>query len=289
MTEELQHYESQQSLPVATRPDRLSIRDLQEQVALIGEMMKSVLKDDVHYGVIPGVKKKFLLKAGAEKLSTVFRLSPSYVVTRNDLEGGHREYEVRCAMTHIPTDVVWGEGVGNCSTMEKKYRYRSDWVQGVKVTEENKDLADSYNTVLKMAKKRAHVDATLSATACSDFFTQDEDYVVSQSKTPAPRPTITPPQRKEAIIDIPLGEMPSGAVIEHDEEVFDGKEVPAVPAYAKDKQRKLFYAICKGKGMSDDDIKAYLGGWDVASSWKIPADKINEIINDLKSLNSEST
>ena len=42
---------------------------------------------------------------------------------------------------------------------------------------ENEDIADVYNTVLKMAKKRALVDATLTATAASDIFTQDvEDF-----------------------------------------------------------------------------------------------------------------
>jgi hypothetical protein len=42
---------------------------------------------------------------------------------------------------------------------------------------ESEDPADQYNTVLKMAKKRAHVDATLTATAASDIFTQDvEDF-----------------------------------------------------------------------------------------------------------------
>jgi len=42
---------------------------------------------------------------------------------------------------------------------------------------ENPDIADQYNTVLKMACKRAKVDGCLSATACSDIFTQDiEDF-----------------------------------------------------------------------------------------------------------------
>lgn len=43
---------------------------------------------------------------------------------------------------------------------------------------ENPDIADVYNTVLKIAKKRAHVDATITAFAASDIFTQDvEDFV----------------------------------------------------------------------------------------------------------------
>ena len=43
--------------------------------------------------------------------------------------------------------------------------------QGEKV--DNPDIADTYNTVLKMACKRALVHATINATAASDIFTQD--------------------------------------------------------------------------------------------------------------------
>jgi len=38
---------------------------------------------------------------------------------------------------------------------------------------ENPDIADCYNTVLKISKKRSYVDATITATAASDIFTQD--------------------------------------------------------------------------------------------------------------------
>lgn len=40
---------------------------------------------------------------------------------------------------------------------------------------ENPDIADCYNTVLKMAKKRADVCAVISATGCSDIYNQDLD------------------------------------------------------------------------------------------------------------------
>lgn len=39
----------------------------------------------------------------------------------------------------------------------------------------NPDLPDQWNTVRKMAQKRAHIAATLAATAASDVFTQDLD------------------------------------------------------------------------------------------------------------------
>lgn len=38
---------------------------------------------------------------------------------------------------------------------------------------ENSNPVDTFNTVLKMTKKRAFVDAVITATACNDLFTQD--------------------------------------------------------------------------------------------------------------------
>jgi hypothetical protein len=47
----------------------------------------------------------------------------------------------------------------------------------------NEDLADQYNTVLKMANKRSLIAAVLNATAASDIFTQDiEDMVEAPSQ-----------------------------------------------------------------------------------------------------------
>lgn len=196
----------------------MSVGALTAQVIKIQEVMATVMKEGMHYGVIPGTDKPTLLKAGAEKLAFVFRLAPSFDIKREDLPGGHREYTIVCTLTHIPTGHVMGQGVGSCSSMEKKYRYRlgaaektdrpvpqpywdlrkkdparaqemlggkgfvtlkvdGQWFIAKKSEdrEENPDLADCYNTVLKMGKKRSQVDATLTATACSDLFNQDLD------------------------------------------------------------------------------------------------------------------
>lgn len=167
--------------------DALTLNDVRQQVQLIQQVMHSVMQENEHYGVIPGTKgKPTLLKAGAEKLSHTFRLVPEYRIQTVDHEGGHREYIVTCRLIHATSGTFQGEGVGSCSTMEKKYRYRSEWKNNVKTTVENPDLADTYNTVLKMAKKRAHVDAILTATAASDIFTQDlED--MPREEAPAPK------------------------------------------------------------------------------------------------------
>lgn len=190
----------------------LSVTEVSAQVAKIQDLMRTVMHDGEHFGSLPGVKKdrKSLFKSGAEKLCFVFRLSPEFTVERDNLPNGHREYQVTCKLRSMASGVIVGEGLGSCSTMEKKYRYReaSDYeildepipedskerkaeyrkqgfgmknVDGVwcwvkyTATErvENPDIADVYNTVLKMAKKRAHIDATITACAASDIFTQD--------------------------------------------------------------------------------------------------------------------
>lgn len=62
---------------------------------------------------------------------------------------------------------------------------------------ENPDVADQVNTVLKMAKKRAHVDAAISLARCSDMFTQDaEDFVdINHAPQQANKPAVETPQK----------------------------------------------------------------------------------------------
>jgi hypothetical protein len=202
----------------------LTAIDVRNQVNLIQEVMKDVMQEGQHYGKVPGCgDKPTLLKPGAEKLSMTFRLRP--IMNNNgdiiieNLANGHREVTVYCHILNMSGQEL-STGIGSCSTMESKYRYRGGekigtgqplpkeyWnlkkenkrdeaqaliggpgygpgkIDGVwQVCEigekmENPDIADTFNTVLKMAKKRAYVDGILSATAASDIFTQDiEDF-----------------------------------------------------------------------------------------------------------------
>ena len=47
------------------------------------------------------------------------------------------------------------------------------------------EFADSLNTVLKLAQKRAYVGATLNANALSQFYTQDLEDTVEEMKDSA--------------------------------------------------------------------------------------------------------
>jgi hypothetical protein len=144
----------------------MSLKQIADRVNLVHQVLEKVLKNGTHYGTVPGCgNKKVLLKPGADVLAMTFRLVPQFKIERNELENGHREFDITCSMFSADGTLI-GQGVGSASTMEKKYRYRNGG-------QENADIADVYNTVLKIAKKRAHIDATLTCTGAADLFTQD--------------------------------------------------------------------------------------------------------------------
>jgi len=173
----------------------MSLRQVTERVNTVHQILKTIMKENTHYGTVPGCGSKMvLLKPAADVLAMTFRLVPRFEVTRHDLFDGHREYEILCSM-HGPDGSLLGQGVGSASTMEKKYRYRGG--------EENPDIADVYNTVLKMGKKRAHIDATLTVTGAADLFTQDlidEDSTGDTGREPVsmPKATSKPAQARTA-------------------------------------------------------------------------------------------
>jgi hypothetical protein len=148
----------------------MSLKQVADRVNIVHQILEKVMLKGTHFGTVPGCGNRMvLLKPGADVLAMTFRLVPQFQVTKTELENGHREFDVTCSMCAADGSLL-GQGVGSCSTMEKKYRYRKD-EDGKKT--ENEDIADVYNTVLKVAKKRAHIDATLTVTGAGDLFTQD--------------------------------------------------------------------------------------------------------------------
>jgi len=117
------------TLPAVLEPQALDVMrpdDLLRRMRLIQEVASRAMVEKVDYGTIPGCgDKPTLFKAGAEKLCVVFRLVPRIETTTTELGGGHREVSSVCYMHYSSHDgPVVGQGVGTCSTMETKYRYR---------------------------------------------------------------------------------------------------------------------------------------------------------------------
>lgn len=146
----------------------VSLDVIRQRIGQLQEFVKGYMVQGEDYGVIPGTPKPTLLKPGAEKLCDVYALSPQYDVTHRVEEWDKPlfSYEVRCTLVSRQSGIVIAQGVGSCNSYEKKYRYRRDG-------SENPDPFTLVNTLLKMAKKRALVDAVLSATRSSGIFTQD--------------------------------------------------------------------------------------------------------------------
>lgn len=203
--------------------------EVRAHVQRVQQVMKAVMKEGTHFGSIPGTgERKSLFKPGAEVLGMTFHIAPSYRV--EDLSDHDSvRYRITCVGTHQASGVVLGEGMGEASSNEEKYRWRKgsrkEWEAAAvdrrrvkygydRQTREEYEIpqvrtepADIANTVLKMACKRAQVAMIINATACSDIFTQDledipaeivEGMVGAQSEAPPPRgkPATTAPQSR---------------------------------------------------------------------------------------------
>ena len=173
---------------------RMAVADIISHVATVQEVMRAVMKPDVHYGKIPGTDKPTLYKAGAEVLCMVFRIAASYVV--EDLSTADTvRYRVTCTGTHQITGAVLGAGMGEASSGEEKYKWRKAASpqeydetpanmrrtkhikprngNGFAIQQVRTEPADLANTILKMANKRANMAMVLNVTAASDCFAQD--------------------------------------------------------------------------------------------------------------------
>jgi len=190
-----------------------SITEIQTRMKALSDLLEKVLVEGMNadYGKIPGTQKPTLLKAGSEKILTMFQIAVDPIV--EDLSGEDCfRYRVTCRLTHAPTGEVLGSGVGECSTDETKYAWKRTYskkefnadpeksriryysFKGDHGWEEGEEMqirqhpADMANTVLKMAKKRAQIDATLTVTGASSMFEQDLDEMDEETRQQTKEP-----------------------------------------------------------------------------------------------------
>lgn len=184
------------------------MKEIVEAKNELDELIVKSLQDGLDYGQVPGAKKtdkkRILYKSGAERVNGWHGVVPRYEIIEREIKHdvvvpyrkkkynnahdndrsytevdgeslGLYRYVIRCMLVHRATGEIIGEGLGGCSTLESKYIDRP---------------RDLENTVLKIAKKRSYVDATLTTYALSDRFTQDledmkrdDDEIVDTSQT----------------------------------------------------------------------------------------------------------
>jgi hypothetical protein len=238
-------------IAVQARP--MTSVEIKAQVQAIQQVMEAVMKPDVHYGKIPGTQKNTLYKAGSEKILSTFRIAVDPVVEDLSTADCYR-YRV-VARGVLPTGEIVGAGVGEASTDEEKYRWRGavcqaefnatpedrkrvKWDRYGKETQQVRtNPADLANTVLKMAKKRAQIDLTLTATGASDVFEQDLEDMPEElrGEITSQRTTTSKPQSAQ-----PREKAPGN----------DGKIV-------SEAQSKMLYAKLKNKGITPESFCAH--------------------------------
>ena len=123
-------------------------------------VIKNQFTEKHDFGIIPGTSTKpVLLKPGAEKICMLMGLATEFETTDStrDFEKGFFQYQIKCRL--LKDGQVITEGLGSANTKEKKYIKQDPFTMD--------------NTILKMAKKRALIDAVLLVASLSDVFTQD--------------------------------------------------------------------------------------------------------------------
>lgn len=257
--------------------------EMRAQVQRIQQVMKAVMKDKVHYGVVPGTPKPSLWKPGAEVLCATFHIAPSYRV--DDLSDGDCiRYRVTCVGTHQATGIVLGEGMGECSSSEEKYKWRKTTNREYDATDDTRkrikygydresrseyeikqvrtEPADIANTVLKMACKRAQVAMALNVTAASDIFTQDLEDMPEELRGAADDESHGHEER-------PRGKPATQAPRSNTQSGGNGS---GGSGFATEKQIKLIRVKLDNAGMSAEDLCAR---FKIDSISKLPFDQVN--------------
>ncbi|TIH66344.1 hypothetical protein EWQ15_30055, partial [Klebsiella pneumoniae] len=159
MTKEIE-VKTMDSLSVIENINANAVSSTLAKINQFQQIVQSQFKQGHDYGLIPGTgSKPTMLKPGAEKIVMLLGLTSEFDILEStrDFEKGFFQYQIKCQLKK--DGYVITEGIGAANTMESKYKKGDPYTLD--------------NTVLKMAKKRALVDAALLVGSLSDVFTQD--------------------------------------------------------------------------------------------------------------------
>jgi hypothetical protein len=238
-----------QSLPVQVVPEiQVSIIEAKQRVELLQQFVKEMMKPGEDYGVIPGCPKPTLFKAGAEKLTDIFGFSKQLEVVNRveDWEKGFFAYEVKITLISKRTGLIEAEGIGSCNSKEKKFR--------------SQDAFSNVNTLLKMAKKRAIVDAVLSATRSSGLFTQDlEDIdIQSHQKSDFSSPNDRSFRSGNSNTNLKTSNVDSSTPITLSFPITADTNVPPPQKLATSRQLNLIFKLAEDKNISGPEASMLL-------------------------------
>jgi hypothetical protein len=213
----------------------MNLDTAQRRLAEFQEFVRGYLVEGEDYGIIPGTKQRTLLKPGADKLSELYGLAPTFPAERQkSVEDWAKsppfiKYTATCVLMQRRTGNVVGECMASCNSYETKYKFR--WKNGQRVI--NDAIADTDNTLLKMAEKRALVGAVIAATRSSGIFTQDMEDMSQEEEKPKLKPSpkkqaTTPiakpltPEEREKVVHALLESPNKPSLARYCQELFNG-------------------------------------------------------------------
>lgn len=160
-----------------------SVAEVSRSLALFQEKVAALLVPVRDYGKIPGVEGQGLFDSGANLVMGAFEVFPGQRRMVNlEVREGLISVIMEVPLIHRETGKEVASGIGAASTLETKHKYRwvdnpEDWGYGEESQQRlqtrerwgkqqyrirNPEPDDLINTLVKMASKRAEVDAALS-------------------------------------------------------------------------------------------------------------------------------
>lgn len=155
---------------------------------VLGQLIKEVFTEGVHFGVIPNTSAKTIYQAGADILWRILRKNRpdariEYEIDKFiDLANGLVDYDVKAILSFGNEKA--DEAVANANSMEAKFR--SHFQKLIKPAKNSKDKFEPYwenlpnksafdikNTLLQMSQKRAFVRLMRKFWGITGEFTQD--------------------------------------------------------------------------------------------------------------------
>jgi len=103
------------------------VEEVKAALEQMHRLVKDVLKEGIHYGVQQGTDQKALKKPGAEEVFKAFLCRPEYEDmpgTGVNVADQQCTFRYKCRAVRWDTGEILAEGIGSCSSLEKKYHLR---------------------------------------------------------------------------------------------------------------------------------------------------------------------
>lgn len=176
---------------------------IRAEIELSDALVEKVLEPGIDYGLHPGTNSQALKDPGANTIINAFGCYPKAEVLYREVSEVRISYVIDIALISRDDGLVKSTGCGACTTQETRYGYR--WVTDPeaygydreslkKRTRDNREQyrivnpewSELENTILKMARKRAEVDAAMALPGVSRFLAK------LNSRQPAARRAVQP-------------------------------------------------------------------------------------------------